>query len=154
MCSTDQVSSFVCSLTPRPAAFSVIRTGGLFMSQLNVAERTMQFWSVLVMAARTQRFVSYNMLEQITGVVSQGQSTELGTIFTYCQKNHLPILSCIVVSHVTGRPIDQVLNEFLSDLEAEQRRVFVYDWLSRGCPSLDELQAAEAELKVWEAANA
>jgi hypothetical protein len=114
----------------------------------------MQFWSVLVLAARTQQFLSYEMLEQMTNLPARAQSKVLGTIWTHCQEEGLPVLTSIVLAKDTGRPADAVLNAALPDLEAEQRRVFIYDWLTRGCPTLEELEAAEAKLKEWEAINA
>lgn len=121
---------------------------------MTTAERATQFWPVLVLAAKTQRFLSYDALEQMTNLPRFSQSKVLGTIWTYCQKNKLPVLTSIVLSEVTGLPADPVLNAEVPNIEAEQRRVFVYDWLSRKCPSVEEFQSASSELKDWETANA
>jgi hypothetical protein len=107
---------------------------------MTTAERAAQFWPALVLAAKTQQFLSYDALEQMTNPPRFSQSKVLGTIWTYCQQN--------------GLPADPVLNAAVPDIEAEQRRVFVYDWLSRKCPSVEEFTAAASELKDWETANA
>jgi hypothetical protein len=113
--------------------------------QMTIAQRAMQFWSVLVFAARMQKVLSYEMLFQMTGVVARGQSKELGIIWSYCQQKGLPLLTSIVLEQSTGRPADPLLNAALSDLEAEHRRVFIFDWFKNGSPTLDEFQAAAAK---------
>ena len=117
---------------------------------MTLAQRAMQFWSVLVFAARTQQVLSYEMLFQLTGVVARGQSKELGIIWTYCEQQQLPILTSIVLEQSTGRPADPLLNAALTDLAAEHRRVFIFDWFKNPAPTLAEFQAAAAKLKEGE----
>jgi hypothetical protein len=109
-------------------------------SKMTNAQRAMQFWSVLALAAKTQQVVSYEAMERMTGIPRFGMSKPLGRIVAYCQRHGLPLLTAIVVEQVSGRPADQYFNTPPFDLSAEHRRVFVFDWLKHGCPALNEFQ--------------
>src|SRR5262249_4893537 len=104
--------------------------------------RAQQFWSVLVFAAREQKVVSYEMLSQMTGM-SNTSGCELGHIFYYCKHHKLPLLNLLAVSKETGRPGEGCPAD-LSDLPAQQAKVFGYDWLKHGVPKLDEFEEARA----------
>lgn len=108
-------------------------------------ERTQQFWSVLVFAASEQRVISYEMLSKITGM-AQECGRELGHILRYCQENELPLLNLLAVSKNTGKPGDGYPVD-ISELPAQQTRVFLYDWLSHGVPSVEKLQKAHEKQK-------
>lgn len=71
---------------------------------MKAQQRAMQFWSVLVVAARTQHLLSYKSVEQITGLPQRAQADFLGRVAWYCKRNKLPPLTTIVVSHRTGLP--------------------------------------------------
>jgi hypothetical protein len=118
------------------------------MSQMTNPQRAMQFWSVLVMAARTNQVLTYEMVERMTGIPKFGMGNILGVVLAYCQRSEIPILTSIVVEKSTGRPADPLFNEPSFDLEAEQRRVFGFDWLKNGCPTLSEFQSAAQEETV------
>lgn len=120
-------------------------------SQMTNAQRAMQFWSALVLAARTQQVLSYETVERMTGIPRFGMSKPLGRILAYCQQNELPLLTSIVIEQSTGRPADQTFNTPAFDLEAEHRRVFIFDWFKHGCPALNELQDAAEELETVQA---
>jgi hypothetical protein len=68
---------------------------------------------------------------------------ELGHIFYYCKAHKLPLLNLLAVSKESGRPGDGCPAE-LSDLPAQQARVFIYDWLKHGVPKIDEFEDARA----------
>jgi hypothetical protein len=87
----------------------------------------MQFWSVLVLAARNQQLLSYTTLEELTGIPRQAMGSFLGPIAAYCERQKLPQITSIVVSQETGVP-----GEFYPGANAatDQVRSFVYDWLS------------------------
>jgi hypothetical protein len=105
-------------------------------------ERAQQLWSVLVFAAREQKVVSYEMLAQTTGMANEC-GRELGYIFYYCKRNKLPLLNLLAVQKATGRPGDGCPAD-LSDLPAQQARVFIYDWLKHGMPRVEEFDEARA----------
>jgi hypothetical protein len=90
-------------------------------------ERALQYWSVLVFAAREQKVVSYEMLSQMTGMANTS-GRELGHILSYCRQNKLPLLNLLAVRKDSGRPDDDC-GVSLTDLPAQQARVFVFDWL-------------------------
>jgi hypothetical protein len=104
------------------------------------SERSAQFWSVLVMAARTQQLLSYDMLEEMTGLPRFAQGKALGNILFYCRQKRLPLLPSIVLEQKTGRP--GVDYPDVEDLSTEHRRVFIFDWLKHGCPKVEEFQEA------------
>jgi len=114
-------------------------------------ERALQFWSVLVFAAREQKVISFTILEQMTGMVRQGQGRILGHIYHYCKlhKPPLPLLNTLAVNQETAKPGPP--SEKYADLPAEQARVFVYDWLAHGAPSIEDLEGAQAAADKTEA---
>jgi hypothetical protein len=120
-------------------------------SQMTNAQRAMQFWSVLVCEARNHKVLSYETLERMTGIPRFGMSKPLGRILAHCQQNGLPLLTSIVVEQSSGRPADQTFNTSTFDLEAEHRRVFIFDWLKHGCPTLTEFEEAAEELETVQA---
>jgi len=105
-------------------------------------ERALQFWSVLVFAAREQKLVTYKMLEQMTGMVRQGAGDVLFYVYCYCKRHKLPLLNYLAISQEKGVPGDTCPGN-LDDLPAQQARVFVFDWLAHGAPSADDFEAAK-----------
>ena len=73
------------------------------------AQRAMQFWSVLVQAARTQQVLSYDMMAKMTGLPRWTMTRPLGKILAYCQQNELPLLTSIVLEQSTGNPLTPLL---------------------------------------------
>jgi hypothetical protein len=111
--------------------------------QMTEFQRSAQFWSVLVLAARTRQVVSYEMLAKMTGVPRFGQASILGNIYFYCEQQGLPPLTSIVIDEKNGRPAADDFQKV--DVPAAHARVFVCDWLSRGSPSVQEFEQARAE---------
>src|ERR1039458_9781762 len=103
-------------------------------------QRALQYWSILVFAAREQKLVSYEMLSQMTGMAHEA-GRELGYIYYYCRRKGLPLLNLLAINKETGRP-GQGCPADLTDLPAQQARVFVYDWLNHGVPSIDDFEEA------------
>lgn len=103
-------------------------------------QRAQQFWSVLVFAAKEQKVISYEMLSQMTGMANES-GRELGHIFYYCKHNKLPLLNLLAVNKITGKPGHGCPTD-LSDLPAQQARIFVHDWLKHGVPSVEEFEEA------------
>lgn len=103
---------------------------------MTLEQRAQQVWSVLVFAAREQKLVSYGMLSKMTGMPNTSGNV-LYYIYCYCKQNHLPLLNLLVINQPTGRPGDDCPGD-LSDLHAQQSRVFIYDWLSHSSPT-DEM---------------
>jgi hypothetical protein len=103
-------------------------------------QKAQQIWSVLAFAAREQKVVSYEMIGDMTKMANE-MGRELGHIFYYCQNRGLPLLNLLAISKGTGRPSEGCPAD-LSDLPAQQARVFVHDWLKHGVPSVEQLQEA------------
>lgn len=116
--------------------------------QMTNAQRAMQFWCVLVLAARTQQVLSYEMMEKMTGLPRFAMSRPLGKVLAYCQQNELPLLTSIVLEQSTGKPADPSFNVPAFDLAAEHRRVFIFDWLRNGSPTLTDFEDAAEELEA------
>ena len=110
--------------------------------QMTDPQRALQFWSVLVFAAKEQKVLSFATLEQMTGMVRMGAGRPLGYIYYYCKRRNLPLLNALAISQETGKPGPP--SEEYVDLPAEQARVFVFDWLARGVPSIQDFEAAQA----------
>jgi hypothetical protein len=108
------------------------------MSEMSDAQRALQFWSLLVLAAREQKILSYSAIEKMTGMVRQGAGRPLGHIAAYCMRNELPLLNTLAVNQY-GRPSPK----FLEDIDVvNQQAVFVFDWISHGAPKVEEFQDA------------
>ncbi|SRR5260370_18556540 len=101
--------------------------------------RALQLWSLLVLAARTQTVLNYGIVAKMTGLANE-HPAPLGHIAFYCMKENLPLLSSLEVSQDTGNPEGDFYGGM--DIEAEHRRCFVYDWLTRGVPTLEQLEEA------------
>jgi hypothetical protein len=101
--------------------------------------RALQLWSILVFAARTQTVLSYKMVAQMTGLANE-HPDPLGYIAFYCMQHNLPLLSSLEIGQDTGNPAADFYNGL--DIAAEQRRCFIYDWMTHGVPTLEELEEA------------
>jgi hypothetical protein len=80
------------------------------------------------------------MVARLTGVPRMGLSQLLEPIQSYCLANDLPPLTILVVQGESGMPGSGFIAA--SDIPRVQQRVFAYDWLQRGAPSPEDLQAA------------
>lgn len=105
-------------------------------------ERAAQLWSVLALAARNQEILSYRLVEQLTGVPRVGVGKPLSPIQSYCKQEKLPPLTSIVVLEETGLPGVGFTGADLKDIVGAQARVFVFDWLGHGAPTVKELEDA------------
>jgi hypothetical protein len=114
---------------------------------MDTYERAQQYWSVLALAAREQKVLSYGMLSDLTGMANEA-GRELGHIYYYCVHHKLPLLNLLAIGKENGRPSDGCPAN-LTDLPAQQARVFVYDWLKHGAPSAEDFKLArEAEART------
>jgi len=104
-------------------------------------ERAQQFWSLLVFAAREHKCLGYPEIAKMTGMALSGVGGPLGYIYYYCNAKELPLLNLLAISQETGVPGDGCPAD-LSDLPAQQARVFVYDWLRHSVPSVEALEDA------------
>ena len=98
-------------------------------------EQAVLMWPVLAFAARMQRFLTYNELQGLTGILRVGQNKALHLIYLYCKKKHYPLLNSIVVNQATGFPGDKhpepmTAAEFL----AVRANVFAFDWSTKAKP--------------------
>ncbi|HEV2615700.1 MAG TPA: hypothetical protein VGU63_03710 [Candidatus Acidoferrales bacterium] len=125
------------------------------MPEMNEWQRAKQIWSVLVFAAREQKVLSYEMIAQMTGMANEC-GRELGHIYHYCENQRrkgkkLPSLNLIAVQKASGRPGHGCPEEF-KDLPAEQSRVFLFNWLEHGVPTVEDFQKARQEATEKESA--
>jgi hypothetical protein len=116
---------------------------------MKLEERAVQFWSVLVLAARSQQLLSYTNLSELTGIPREALGTFLGPIAAYCDLHKVPQITSIVVSHETGLPGEFYPNP-VQQVSQDQARSFVYDWLAHNRqhkPSSDsfKIQAKSAQ---------
>lgn len=102
-------------------------------------QRALQFWSVLVLAARTQQLLSYKTMEKLTGIPRQGVGKILAPIQDYCKKKKFPLLTALVVGEDEGLPGTGFKGATEGNVFAAQSRVFVFDWLGEDVPSLEDL---------------
>jgi hypothetical protein len=94
-----------------------------------------------VFAAREHKCLGYPEIAKMTGMALSGVGGPLGYIYYYCNAKELPLLNLLAISQETGVPGDGCPAD-LSDLPAQQARVFVYDWLRHSVPSVEALEDA------------
>jgi hypothetical protein len=107
---------------------------------MNQYERAAQIWSVLALAARNQKILSYGTIEKLTGLHRQQVGKNLDPIAAYCGKKKLPKMHMLVVNETKGLPGEK-LGSVQAILSA-QNQAFVFDWLSHGCPTPEEFEKA------------
>lgn len=101
-------------------------------------DRAAQFWSILVLAARQQKILSYDLMSRLTGIPRPGIGEFLGPVQEYCKRNKLPPLTALVVNEKDGLPSHGFTEA--KDIFGAQARVFVYDWLGSKAPSPDDFK--------------
>lgn len=101
-------------------------------------DRAAQLWSLLVLAARNQQFLSYVNLQQLTGMDHQSICESLVLVQNYCERRQLPPLTFIVVNEPTGMPCPSLMEE--KEVFGAQARVFVHDWFGHRAPSPEDFQ--------------
>jgi len=103
-------------------------------------QRAAQFWSVLVLAARFQKILSYKTMQQVTGIHRRGQANTLDLIQNYCIAKKLPPLTSIVVAEDTGLPsTGYKATATPTETFAAQNRTFTFDWLRCEVPTSEVL---------------
>jgi hypothetical protein len=117
---------------------------------MNYFQRSSQVWSVLVMAARTQHVVSYDMLARMTGIARFGFAHILGNIYHYCEQQGMPPLTAIVIDEKSGKPAADVFQSV--DVPSAHARVFVFDWISHDVPSVQDFERARETAEAAKAA--
>ena len=109
---------------------------------LTHAEQAVLMWSILVSAARNQQIISYAAIEGFAGIDRTSQNLALGLIRSHCQRHSWPLLSCLVVSQVTGLPGDGLPEDMTPiQIMLEQAKIFVFDWSGHDKPLPADLQA-------------
>ena|SRR5271157_1285371 len=116
------------------------------MSVMSKAQRAVQLWSVLILAARNQQVLSYSILEKLTGLPKFSFGDFLGPVTCYCRVHKLPPLTVLVVSEETGLPGEKYPEH--PNIFDGQARVFVYDWLAHGVPSPEDFEAAIEQVRA------
>lgn len=108
---------------------------------MNVRQRAVQIWPVLVLAARNRQTLTYEMLGQLVSLPAPGLGQCLDPIQSYCVENALPPLTALVVGKDSGMPGTGFTAA--GDVPAAQARVFAYDWSGARCPSEEEFGHAD-----------
>jgi hypothetical protein len=106
---------------------------------VNNFQRAIQFWAVLVLAAKNRRLLSYGMMEKATGIPRYGQAAILGLIVGYCGSKSFPKLTSILVRETDGIPADGVDDP--ATVCAKHAEVFAFDWLEQKAPMPQEFEA-------------
>jgi hypothetical protein len=111
---------------------------------MTLEQRTQQFWSVLVLAAREQKLISHSMLSWLTGFSEPG--IVLHCLSSYCRQHKLPPLDAIA--------IESSARDEVRGLAAQQSSVFLYDWLKLPAPSEEMFREAMTRDEALERAEA
>ena len=106
------------------------------------SERASQIWTVLAWAARNRQILSYGLLAKLVGAPPAALGAWLEPIQSHCLLEGLPRLTTLVVQQGTGLPGAGFTAASASELAAQQLAVLDFDWLARGNPGADALEAA------------
>ena len=110
------------------------------MPIMDDTQRALQLWSLLALAARMQTILTYGEVADLTGLANE-HGRQLGYVAFYCMKHDLPLLSSLDVNQETGNPSAAFYRD--TDIAAEHRRCFAYDWRKKGVlPTVEQLQDA------------
>jgi hypothetical protein len=106
-------------------------------------ERATQIWAVLVAAAHNRQVLTYELLADIIGMGPPGKGAgtlahPLGVIMRYCEANHLPPLTVLVVNKITGQPGKGL--KTIKELHTDREHVFRRKWYETLPPQTAELQ--------------
>ena len=103
------------------------------------AERAMQIWPILVMAAYERRIYTYGQIANMIGINGAGVlGSFLGPIMFYCQHHDLPPLTVLVVNQVTGMPGEGLTT--LDNINQDHEAVFNHPWLEMLPVQVSDLQ--------------
>jgi len=102
-------------------------------------ERAQQLWSILALAVRDRRVLTYDIIRKATGLVRPSIGQMLAPIQDYCLKKELPPLTILVVSEGSGMPGAGFIAA--QDIPKAQQEVFAFDWLDWGCPKAEKFAA-------------
>ena len=106
---------------------------------MNIYQRAVQIWSILVLSAQNRQTITYETLAKISGIPQQGLGQLLFLIQYYCDQNQLPTLTVLVVKKKTGLPGSGLSHvDFPSALQS----VFSEKWLSVKCPKPEAFKKA------------
>lgn len=103
-------------------------------------ERAVQLWSILAMAASNRQVLTYDLVARLTGVVRPSIGDFLRPIQQFCEENHLPPITVLVVSEQSGTPGEGFLAA--ADVPAAQMKVFAHRWLDAPAPTAEQFASA------------
>lgn len=113
---------------------------GAYAGGVNIYERASQAWAVLAWAARHRQTITYQQLNQATGMHAAGLGRVLEPIQEYCRARGLPPLTVLAVQKDTGLPGRGFTAAQAVQVASDQAKVFDYDWLKHGNPQAKGLQ--------------
>ena len=110
-------------------------------------QRAVVIWSILLLAARMQRVLTYGEIEGFTGFMAVGQGEILFLIYLYCKSKGYPELNSLAVSQETGFPGGNYPGspKTATDFLIERARVFAYGWSAKDKPSAEDFRAAQSD---------
>jgi hypothetical protein len=112
---------------------------------MTLAQQAVVIWSLLRMAARMQRVLTYGEIEDYSGILARAQGEPLHLIFLYCERKGYPQLNSIAVNQETGFPGEKY-PEPMTQLEflTERARIFAFGWSAKDKPHAGDFQAAQS----------
>jgi hypothetical protein len=104
-------------------------------------QRSVQIWTLLVVAARERKSYTYGQMAKILGMDGAGVMAQfLGPIMYYCQKRGCPPLTVLVVNQKSGLPGDGLST--LKNVNEDREKVFRFDWFSIEPPETQDFENA------------
>jgi len=103
------------------------------------AQRALQLWSILVLAARSRQIWTYEIVGNACGLPAVSIGDFLRPIQQFCAENNLPPLTSIIVNKSDGMPGEGFLAE---NVPLAQSQTFEKNWQEVRAPSVQQLAEA------------
>lgn len=107
---------------------------------MNLEQRALQTWTLLVCAAREQKTYFYEDVGEVIGVPAFGLAPILDPIMRLCRQRGWPPLTVLVVNKGTGDPGDGLPLD--DGVPKERARVYCFDWFKLEPPETSDFRAA------------
>ena len=95
---------------------------------MELKERAMQCYMVLLGAAHNRQTLTYEILGDMIGLPPVGIGQILGYIMAYCHNHGLPPLTVLIVQKHTGKPGEGLATSDPKDFDKNRERVYARQW--------------------------
>ena len=108
---------------------------------INLSERSVQVWQVLVSAAHLRQTLTYTLLADRIGIDVGTLAQPIGMVSRYCSLKQLPPLTVLVVQADAGTPANGY--SVSTDVDFAREAVYQLEWFKLRPPSASDFALVE-----------